>query len=67
VTQHGFALNCNNSLEAYHSIVPCGIKDATVTTLSEEVGRTVSVTDVLPVLISRLPELILEYAGKRQP
>lgn len=67
VTQHGFALNCNNSLEAYHSIVPCGIKDATVTTLSEEVGRTVSVTDVLPALISRLPELILEYAGKRQP
>ena len=36
VTMHGFALNCNNSLEPYHRIVPCGIRDAGVTTLSEE-------------------------------
>jgi lipoyl(octanoyl) transferase len=67
VTSHGFALNCNNSLAAYHSIVPCGILDASVTTLSAELGRTVSVADVLPTLSSRLTELTPEYAGKRQP
>jgi lipoyl(octanoyl) transferase len=67
VTLHGFALNCNNSLDPYHSIVPCGIRDATVTTLSEETGRTITITDVMPILISRLNELTLDYAGKRQP
>lgn len=58
VTLHGFALNCDNSLDAYHSIVPCGIRDATVTTLTEECGSTISPAQVLPVLRSRLPELI---------
>jgi len=58
VTLHGFALNCDNSLDAYHSIVPCGIRDATVTTLTEEYGSTISTAQVLPVLRSRLPELI---------
>lgn len=57
VTQHGFALNCNNSLDAYHAIVPCGITDATVTTLSQELGRNVSVAEVLPHLESRLSEV----------
>ncbi len=65
-TLHGFALNCNNSLGAYNSIVPCGIRDATVTTLSHEIGYTVTVADVLPLLTSRLHELTLDYAGKRQ-
>lgn len=58
VTLHGFALNCDNSLDAYHSIVPCGIRDATVTTLTEEYGSTITTAQVLPVLRSRLPELI---------
>lgn len=54
VTMHGFALNCNNSLQAFHDIVPCGIADASVTTLSEEAGRDISVTDVLPLVQARL-------------
>lgn len=57
VTQHGFALNCNNSLDAYNAIVPCGITDATVTTLSQELGRDVTVAEVRPILESRLPEV----------
>lgn len=57
VTQHGFSLNCNNSLDAYHAIVPCGITDATVTTLSQELGRDVPVNEVLPLIESRLPEI----------
>jgi lipoyl(octanoyl) transferase len=43
---HGFALNCNNDLSWFDRIVPCGIKDAGVTTLSKELGRNVSVEDV---------------------
>lgn len=62
VTQHGFALNCSNSLDAYHSIVPCGIRDATVTTLSDELGRSISVSDVKPSLTSRLHELVPTFA-----
>jgi lipoyl(octanoyl) transferase len=46
VTMHGFALNCNNDLSWFDRIVPCGIKDAGVTTLSKELGRNVSVEDV---------------------
>jgi lipoyl(octanoyl) transferase len=46
VTMHGFALNCNNSLDAFRKIVPCGIADADVTTLSLELGRDVSVNEV---------------------
>ena len=57
VTLHGFALNCNNSLDAYHCIVPCGITDATVTTLSEESRHDVTPSTVLSVLQAHLREL----------
>ena len=46
VTMHGFALNCNNDLTWFDRIVPCGIQDAGVTTLSKELGRDISVTEV---------------------
>lgn len=46
VTLHGFALNCDCDLAAYGSIVPCGIADAGVTSLSAELGRPVSPDDV---------------------
>jgi lipoyl(octanoyl) transferase len=48
VTMHGFALNCDCDLSWYDRIVPCGISDAAVTTLSAEAGRPVTVADVLP-------------------
>jgi lipoyl(octanoyl) transferase len=57
VTMHGFALNCDNSLAPYDAIVACGITDATVTTLSEELGRPVPVSEVLPLLEAHLPSL----------
>ena len=55
VTMHGFALNCDNDLAWFDRIVPCGIRDAEVTTLSQETGRDITVSEVLPVISARLP------------
>ena len=49
VTMHGFEINCNASLEAFGDIIPCGIKDAGVASLSHELGRDVTVAEVLPL------------------
>ena len=57
VSMHGFALNCDNDLAWFDRIVPCGISDATVTTLSKELGRQVTVLDVLPVVTNYLHEV----------
>ncbi|MGE0843881.1 lipoyl(octanoyl) transferase LipB [Pseudonocardia sp.] len=46
VTQHGFALNCDADLSAFDAIVPCGLTDATVTSLTVATGRRIGVDDV---------------------
>jgi lipoyl(octanoyl) transferase len=50
VALHGFALNCNPDLRFFDTFVPCGIADAGVTSLSQELGRDVTVDEVLPVV-----------------
>ena len=50
VTMHGFALNVNPDLSAYEKIIPCGITGAKVTSLTAELGREVSVNEVLPFI-----------------
>ncbi len=57
VTLHGFALNCDPDLTWYDRIVPCGIADAGVTSLSAELGRDVPVAEVLPIAERHLPAL----------
>ena len=54
VTMHGVSLNCDNTLDHYGHIVPCGIADAGVTTLSEELGRDVTVADLREPLTSAI-------------
>ena len=54
VTMHGFALNCDCDLTWFDRIVPCGLPDATVTSLTAETGHNVTVSDALPYVAKRL-------------
>jgi lipoyl(octanoyl) transferase len=54
VTMHGFALNCDVDLGWYDRFVPCGIADAGVTSLSQELGRDVTVHEVIPIVERQL-------------
>jgi lipoyl(octanoyl) transferase len=58
VTMHGFALNCDNDLSWYDRIVPCGIRDATVTTLSAESGRPVTVAAAVELVRGHLADVL---------
>ncbi len=58
VAMHGFALNCDVDLGWYDTFVPCGIADAGVTSLSVELGREVTVAEVVPVVRRHLEELL---------
>jgi lipoyl(octanoyl) transferase len=58
VTMHGFALNCDVDLDWYDRFVPCGISDAGVTSLSAELGRDVTIDEVLPSVRRHLADLL---------
>ncbi|GAA4251047.1 lipoyl(octanoyl) transferase LipB [Dactylosporangium darangshiense] len=57
VTLHGFALNADCDLSRYDIFVPCGIRDAGVTSLSAELGRDVTVEEVTPIVERHLKTL----------
>jgi lipoyl(octanoyl) transferase len=63
VTMHGFALNLSNSLEAYDRIVACGIRDAGVTTVSRELGRTVTPADAVPLVRAHFDRVFAQAAA----
>ena len=46
VTMHGFAFNVNTDLSYFNHIIPCGIKDKSVTSLEKELGRTLDMEEV---------------------
>ena len=52
VTMHGFAINCDNSLAGFRGIIPCGITDAGVTTVSEAAGRATGPADIVGAVIT---------------
>ncbi len=60
VTMHGFAINCDNTLAGFRGIIPCGITDAGVTTVSEVIGRDVSPGDIAD---SVAEAFAIEYEG----
>ena len=59
VTLHGFAVNCNTDLSWFEGIVPCGLADHGVTSLSELAGRPVTVDELLP-LVARHAEAVFD-------
>ncbi|MCE7081549.1 lipoyl(octanoyl) transferase LipB [Streptomyces sp. ST2-7A] len=67
VTMHGFALNCNPDNTSYDRIVPCGIRDAGVTSLSRELGREVTVGEVLPVVERELAAVMGAEVAEPRP
>lgn len=60
-TMHGFALNCNNSLQPYDTIVACGISDARTTTLEKLTGK-----DITPALAAEVVKKHLGEIGKNR-
>ena len=61
VCYHGLAVNCSNDLSWFSHIVPCGLEDKEITSLTQLCGRTVSVEEVRPVLVSCLASTVGFY------
>jgi len=63
VTMHGFALNVNPDLAFFSKIIPCGITDADVTSLSAEIGAEVAISDVIPVVKKYLSQSLAKVSA----
>ena len=63
VSMHGFALNVNPELAAFNRIIPCGIEDAAVTSLAQELSRDITVDEVIPVVEKYLLESLKKVSA----
>ncbi|HEY6435623.1 MAG TPA: lipoyl(octanoyl) transferase LipB [Ignavibacteriaceae bacterium] len=57
ITMHGFALNVNTDLSLFNGIIPCGIQDKSVTSLSKELNRTIDIQEVKEKLLRNFKEV----------
>jgi len=57
ITLHGFALNCTTDLSWFDAIVPCGLADRGVVSLSELAGKPVTVTEMAPLVAARFEQI----------
>lgn len=62
VTMHGFAINVDTDLSYYERIVPCGIADAGVTSISKELNQKISSEEVMPVLERHIFEALAKVS-----
>ena len=60
---HGFALNVNPDLSWFDRIVPCGLADATATSMSAELGRNVTIEEVIPVVERHVYEALARVSA----
>jgi len=63
VSMHGFALNVNPDLSAFNRIIPCGIDDAAVTSMAQELSRDISVDEVIAVVEKYLSESLMKVSA----
>ena len=63
VTMHGFALNVDPDLSYFNRIVPCGIADAEVTSMARELGRSIEIAEVEPILERHIFEALMKVSA----
>jgi lipoyl(octanoyl) transferase len=63
VSMHGFALNVNPDLGAFNRIIPCGIDDAAVTSMAQELSRDITIEEVTPVVEKYLTETLMKVSA----
>lgn len=62
-SMHGFALNVAPDLSAFSAIIPCGIADAEVTSMEQELGREITIADVLSSVEKHLFDALVKVSA----
>jgi len=57
ITMHGFAFNVNTDLNLFNGIIPCGIQDKSVTSLSKELKSEISIQEVKNILLNNFSDV----------
>jgi lipoyl(octanoyl) transferase len=63
VSMHGFAINVNPDLQPFTRIIPCGIEDASVTSIAQELSRDISVAEVLPIVEKYVSQSLMKVSA----